>query len=803
MKRLTHIAILINLLSINLSAQVVINEIQSSNANTVTDVDGDFKDWIELYNTGSVTVNLNNYGLTDHPSNPFKWVLPNVSILPGDYLMVFASGKNITSGELHTNFKIDINGETIVLTTPAGVIADQKFSGYIATDNSLARIPDGIGSWCLTDVPTPQNSNNGSTCYLGYIPEPTFSLAPGFYTGSQNVSISASLGGTEIHYTTNGSIPKITDSLYTSPILISASTVLRARCFGPSQYLLGLTASNSYLINEPTTLPVVSIIAVPGDLFDDGSGGPAVYDSSGLGLVDKTSCTIQYFDSLHYYQFTRDASFKPVGNGSLSYPQKSIQFKYGSGGDVSFNIFAKDKPGLGPSHGFRIRNMDNDWASARMRDLLINRMALNTFSGTAAYQNVAVFINGMYWGHYGAREILDEYFMRDNYGADADRVDMIQSQNPDSYIAQVGTDSSFNAMSDFLMNNNLNDSALFNQAINLADYKNWVDYFALEIYANNQDWIATQYFNNIRIARTYTADSTWKYILWDLGFSQGSPGWVYYDLLTAALGTPFYPNMYTDMMNALLQNSFFKNYFINRYADLLNYHWAYSKVCNIIDDNANEIAPEIHAQSVRWGTPDSASWANEVQVLRDFHAQRPEYVRNHIQNYFGLNSQVNVSIDVNPPGAGKIKISTIIPDSLPWTGVYYDGNPVKITAIPNPGFTFLNWLPNATFSSANPNQSFTTNISTDDIFVANFSNSPSSIASIETPEINVYPNPASTILNISCMSEQVALREVLGRVILITKLKNGQAQMDVSNLDNGVYFLQIDNGNTQKLIIQH
>lgn len=51
-------------------------------------------------------------------------------------------------------------------------------------------------------------------------------------------------------------------------------------------------------------------------------------------------------------------------------------------------------------------------------------------------------------------------------------------------------------------------------------------------------------------------------------------------------------------------------------------------------------------------------------------------------------AQVDVTLDVYPVGAGKIKISTIVPDSLPWTGVYFNGNPVKLTALPNPGYEF-------------------------------------------------------------------------------------------------------------------
>jgi uncharacterized repeat protein (TIGR02543 family) len=77
-----------------LAQQIAINEVMASNASTIADEDGDFEDWIELYNYGEEPINLEGFGLSDNYSNPFKWVLPNVTIEPGQYLLVWASGKD-------------------------------------------------------------------------------------------------------------------------------------------------------------------------------------------------------------------------------------------------------------------------------------------------------------------------------------------------------------------------------------------------------------------------------------------------------------------------------------------------------------------------------------------------------------------------------------------------------------------------------------------------------------------------------------------------------------------------------------
>jgi len=87
--------ILFLLFSISTEAQTIaINEVMASNSSTIADEDGDFEDWIELHNYGDNPVNLHGFGLSDDYSNPMKWVFPEVTIDPGEYLLVWASGKD-------------------------------------------------------------------------------------------------------------------------------------------------------------------------------------------------------------------------------------------------------------------------------------------------------------------------------------------------------------------------------------------------------------------------------------------------------------------------------------------------------------------------------------------------------------------------------------------------------------------------------------------------------------------------------------------------------------------------------------
>ena len=98
------------------SQNVVLNEIMSSNSTTLSDEDGDYPDWVELYNAGSEPVDLSGYGLSDDTLNTKKWMFGSVSINPGEYLIVFASDKDRNGLTLHTNFKISASGERILLS---------------------------------------------------------------------------------------------------------------------------------------------------------------------------------------------------------------------------------------------------------------------------------------------------------------------------------------------------------------------------------------------------------------------------------------------------------------------------------------------------------------------------------------------------------------------------------------------------------------------------------------------------------------------------------------------------------------
>lgn len=99
-----------------------ISEFVADNDGSYLDGDGDASDWIELHNSSAVPVSINGLFLTDNASDPTRWLLPDVTIPAGGYLVVFASGKDRRDpqGELHTNFSLSAGGEYLALVDGDG-----------------------------------------------------------------------------------------------------------------------------------------------------------------------------------------------------------------------------------------------------------------------------------------------------------------------------------------------------------------------------------------------------------------------------------------------------------------------------------------------------------------------------------------------------------------------------------------------------------------------------------------------------------------------------------------------------------
>lgn len=645
--------------------------------------------------------------------------------------------------ELSTNFSIKTSGETIYLSDPTGLVIDSLMVPDLEPEMSAGKLTDGSATNKIFIVPTPGLSNNSSVAYSGFESTPIIDVAGGFFSAGVMVSITnTSTSGGVLRYTLDGQDPTLASSQYTSPFLINSNSVLKVRCFpiGLSLLTSELTVE-TYFFLEDFTLPVISISTDPMNLY----GLTGIFDNYNTDW--RKPCVIEYFDVNGIKQFESKASIKPDGGagGSRSNPQHSVTIEpgntlFGEGQSVQYPLIP-EKSFINEFDAFYLRNGSNYWNQYPQKDATFMRIMRETNANSQAYSPVIAFVNGQYFGVYELREKANESYFKSNYGNDPDSLDLLSVSyfyGPGILRTVDGSDTGFYNMKNFVTSYDPASLDYFSKSDEKIDLKNFADYLSAENWFANYDWV----YNNMKIARTRTSGNKWRFFLQDMELGLG--GWSDFNANMFDYFR-FYnqPNPYWEIYNGLVQNTEFRNYFVNRYADLMNTVFQPGHYTPIVDEMYAQLLPELPRHLQLWTGESAWGMANYTNIhdglLYQF-SNRNDVVRNQIVNEFNLAESVDVILDVQPAGAGYIKISTIVPEDLPWSGVYFDGVPVKITAVANPGYTFVSWQNNTLIPAGNlGDQSIELNIANDDSFVALFTGTAEPL-SLTISEIHYNPD---------------------------------------------------------------
>ena len=234
-----------------LGQELYINEFMASNSTTIVDPDfNNYADWIEIYNSGSISINLKDYYITDNLLQPQKFKFQvDLFVEAGGYVLIWADAANTGN---HTNFNLNADGESIGLFDPSLQLLDTISYGSQQTDISMGRFPNGTNSLYQFSPATPGIANLESGVF-NIIPVPTVSYQSGFYSASINVSASHNIPDVTIRFTNDGTIPTSSSDVYLIPIQIDSTTVLRFRAFKDG-FTPSITETRTYFINETTDL---------------------------------------------------------------------------------------------------------------------------------------------------------------------------------------------------------------------------------------------------------------------------------------------------------------------------------------------------------------------------------------------------------------------------------------------------------------------------------------------------------------------------------------------------------------------
>jgi hypothetical protein len=674
------------------NAQVVINEFEASNAATIADPDnGDFNDWLELYNPANAAADLTGWHLTDS-NDSLKWTFPAGTTVPAHgFLLIWADG---TGTGLHTSFKLGASGEQLALYDASGQQLDQVFFAEQLTDVSYGRQSDGGSPWGYFTKPTPGSSNEASVFYEDYVVQvPIFSQSGGFFNGPVTVNIEDLYNAGTIRYTLDGAEPTETSPVFAQAIQITATTVVKARMFYANR-IPGPVVTNTYFINEgfeQRDMPVLSLSTNPDYFYGQDSG---LY-------VQDFKPTWEYPVHLELYEpdgllgFHHDAGVQVGGENAWILPQKLLNIysrkQYG-GGHFDYQIYPKN-----PRKSFGdiiLRCSGSDWSYTLFRDAMMQGLIkAEADLDVQDFRPCSVFINGQYLGIHNIREKQDADYIEHYHGIDPDSLDYIENNAE----IKEGDAVAYQQMVDLLTAGVQSDAAF--QALDaVADTKNFTDYIISEIFVANTSW-----GHNIALFRKRSPQGRWRWLLhdYDRGFNLGNVNGTAMGWATSTTGPDWSNGPWATLfLRKMLDNNNFREQFITRFADHLYITYNPVSINKLVDKHAAWIRPEMPRQVARWeGTtssygnaiPSVAFWENEVDKLKQFGVQRNAYMWSDLTSFFAQTGTATLNLEVSDPAHGYIKLHEMTVPAYPWTGKYFQNRPFTLTAEAKPGFNFVRW----------------------------------------------------------------------------------------------------------------
>ncbi|MHC4619420.1 MAG: Calx-beta domain-containing protein, partial [Planctomycetota bacterium] len=527
---------------------LVINEFMASNTATIADPQGDFDDWVEIYNGGPVDINMGGMWLADSDN---WWQIPTdrpaeTTIAPGGYLVIWVDSDEYHMPGLHASFKLSREDDAISLymVDQATRIDGIKFRDQ-ETDISYGRYPDAGDNLRFFATPTPGWANEGA--YLGRVADTKFSHDRGFYDSPFTLSITCNTNGAAIHYTIRsgqrcveigpdriscyglgGSEPNEflggSTHLYTGPIDINQTTTVRAAAFKPG-----------YL---PTNVDTQTYIFLD-DVLTQPSMDPCVVASYGAEVVKDALRSIPtlslVMDENDFANLQDQDSLDPETIEELP---ASVELLYadpneGEGVQINCGIEGHSWASCdGCKRSFRLE-FKSEFGPAQLRypffesapvnsdsvvdefDRIILRASKNmpityagdqwtrdsqiAMSGTGSHGNyVHIYVNGEYWGMFNPVERPDAWFTSSYFGGDFDDYFATNHGIERGADHLSGDSARYDAMMTLAQERELDSSSKYEQFRELCDVQEFADYTVLFWFSGFGDNIDNNWYGGMR-----------------------------------------------------------------------------------------------------------------------------------------------------------------------------------------------------------------------------------------------------------------------------------------------------------------
>lgn len=662
----------------------------------------DLQDRLDLLQQGENVLAVQVHNVSGGSSD--LTIIPFLSLRSSDrYGTISPEIQDLNNTYFHTDFRLDAHGDHLYLWDPAGQLIDSSSFSYMESNHSVGRTTSDPDKWGIFDSPTPCGPNS-STHYQDYINElPLFSRSGGRFSATFQLSMTSSNPSDDIYFTLDGSMPDLQSQRFTAPIAVNDDAIIRARILRTG-FVPGRTISHTYFRGVNHQLPVVCVSTDPENLWDfetgiyvHGPGAESEFPHFGANFwMDwEKPAHVEVYDQEGNLAFHLDAGIKIYGNWMRALEQKSLAIfarrMYGTG-KIVYPLF--DDREYSEFEAFVIRNSGNDWfgndfeSGTMYRDLLMTRLVRNMDVEHPAGRPAIVYLNGEYWGIQNMREKLNEHFVASNGQVDPEQVNLLENNQQPMH----GDPSHYANLISYMNSHDISREAYYGYVKTQMDIQNFINYQVAQIFFDNRDWPG----NNIKYWRPETPNGKWRWILYDtdFGFGLWNPDHVYRNTISFATEEdgPGHPNppWSTFLLRKLLLNQEFKEQFINSFADQINTSFIADSVIVLIDQMRDAIDEEMYDHVDRWGG-SYQQWLHQTNALADFARIRPSWMKNYIKSTFSLQSKQQLLLKVSDPAAGFIRLNSIHIRDFPWEGTYFQGNSVKITAIPMTGYRFTGW----------------------------------------------------------------------------------------------------------------
>lgn len=619
-------------------------------------------DWVEIYNSTGSAVSLAGYGLSNNPKNPAKWVFPDISIEPGEYLLLYATGSadKAQKKNLKLNFCISSTGEALFFFDPNGKLIDKLSAGRMRSGQSYGR--DGSDNRFYYAEPTP-GAQNGKG-YEGITQLPAFSVTPGIYDNAVTVAITAGEGET-IRYTTDCTTPNASSEVYSGELSISKNSVIRAAAFRDG-YLSGDVATATYLFRSDGVnhaLPVVTLVTDPDNLWNSKTGIYATgdqFDPDAASYADTLKSATYYQAKFATEEQVDTIWEKPAAfslfddNGKQVFTQNvgiRIAGSFGRGrAQKGFNVIARKEYGKGsmeypffenrPYTEYKavvLRAGAQDQNRSKIRDELASGLLEGTDINILyqAYRPTVLYLNGEYWGVYFMKEKRNRFFVAQHENTE-NNVDLAIGKGFKQ--RSYGDNSDWVSLYEYATSHDLSSADAYNYVAERMDVDSFRDYMIAEIYNGNTDTYNFQYYR--------LKGGKWKFIFYDFCWGFQNPG---HETLAFRMGKTPSDVCSAKLFAAMLQNKGWRDSFCRRFGELLNTAFAPERVTALIEELYGYVEPEIKREREKFNKdtfmgvkqPNTnlgtyEGFQSEISKLKEFAQKRPEEIKRQLQSNLGL-----------------------------------------------------------------------------------------------------------------------------------------------------------------------